>query len=135
MAPFTHDFARGKRIQKMDECGVDVQVLSLSVFGIEQFDSKIGIDLAHKTNDTLYQVAKRYPNWTMGCKVLAPRNPKAAVDILQRMVMELGFKEWNTHSNYGDTVLDDPAYHPILEKAEELGVPVSIHPTVPAFAQ
>ena len=113
MATFTHDFANG----------------------IEQFDSKIGIDLAHKTNDTLYEVAKRYPRRVMGYVAPVSCNPKAAVDVLQRMVMELGFKEWNTHSNYGDTVVDDPAYHPILEKAEELGVPVSIHPTVPAFAQ
>ncbi len=71
----------------------------------------------------------------MGYVALAPCNQKAAVDELQRAVMELGFKGWSIHSNYGDTMLDDPAYHPILEKAEELGVPVNIHPTVSAFAQ
>lgn len=124
-----------KRIQKVDECGVDVEVLSLSAPGIEQFDPKIEIELARKTNDTLYEVAKRYPRRIMGYAALAPCDPKAAVDELKRAVTELGFKGWNTHSNYGDSMLDDPAYHPILEKAEELGVPVYIHPTVAAFAQ
>jgi predicted TIM-barrel fold metal-dependent hydrolase len=69
----------------------------------------------------------------MGYAAVVPGNPRAAVDELQRAVTELGFKGWSIHSNYGDTMLDDPAYHPILEKAEELGVPVNIHPTVPAF--
>lgn len=41
-----------KRIEKVDECGVDVEVLSLSTPGIEQFDLKIEIELARKTNDT-----------------------------------------------------------------------------------
>jgi len=32
-------------------------------------------------------------------------------------------------------MLDDPAFHPILDKAEELGAPVYIHLMVLAFAQ
>ena len=64
----------------MDECGVDVGVLSFSASGIEQFDPKIEIELARKTNDTLYEVAKRYPNRIMGYAAFAPGNPKAAVD-------------------------------------------------------
>lgn len=42
---------------------------------------------------------------------------------------------WNTHSNYGDSYLDDPRYRPILARAETLGVPVYLHPTVPAIPQ
>jgi predicted TIM-barrel fold metal-dependent hydrolase len=61
-------------------------------------DFKIEIELARKTNNTLYEVAKRYPNRIMGYAALAPCNPKAAVDELQRALTELGFKGWNTHS-------------------------------------
>jgi predicted TIM-barrel fold metal-dependent hydrolase len=50
-------------------------------------------------------------------------------------VKDLGFKGWNTHSNFADSYLDDKKYLPILERAAELGVPVYIHPTVPAIPQ
>lgn len=124
-----------KRIQDMDRCGVGVQVLSLSAPGIEQFDPKTGTEIARKANDTLYEVTKRYPDRIMGYAALAVRNPASAVDELERAVTELGFRGWNTHSNYGDTMLDDPAYRPILQRAEKLGVPIYLHPTVPAGSQ
>jgi predicted TIM-barrel fold metal-dependent hydrolase len=121
-----------KRLQKMDECGIDVQALSLSAPGIEQFDPATGTALARKTNDLLFDVTRRYPGRFMGYAALAPKNPKAAVDELERAVTELGFKGWNTHSNYGETFLYDRSYWPILQRAEKLGVPVYIHPTVSA---
>ena len=40
-------------------------------------------------------------------------------------------KGWKTHSNLGDSYLDDKRYWPILAKAEELGVPIYLHPSAP----
>ena len=37
-------------------------------------------------------------------------------------------KGWKTHSNYGDSYLDEKRYWPILEKAAELGAPIYLHP-------
>jgi len=123
------------RIAKMDECCIDVQVISLSAPGIEQLDPEIGTALARKANDELFEVTKRFPGRIMGYAALAPNDPQAAVDELQRAITELGFKGWNTHSNYGATMLDDTKYVPILKKAEELGVPVYVHPTVSAIEE
>ena len=124
-----------KRIQEMDRCGVDVQILSLSAPGIEQFDTKIGTELARRANNELYEVTKRYPDRFMGYAAIAPNDPKVAVEELHRAVTELGFIGWNTHSNYGASMLDDPKYIPIIEKAEELDIPIYIHPTVSASDQ
>ncbi len=46
-----------------------------------------------------------------------------AVAELERSVRELGLKGWKTHSNFGDSFLDEKRYWPILAKAEELDVP------------
>ncbi|RJR43845.1 MAG: amidohydrolase [Desulfobacteraceae bacterium] len=124
-----------KRIQDMDKCGVDVQIMSLSAPGVEQFDPVSGTALARKANDALYEVTRRFPGRIMGYAAVAPKNPKAAVDELDRAVNELGFKGWNTHSNYGDIMLDDPVYRPILKKAEKLRIPIYLHPTVSAVQQ
>ncbi|MFZ0452064.1 MAG: amidohydrolase family protein [Desulfatiglandaceae bacterium] len=124
-----------ERLKRMDEWGIDVQLLSLSAPGLEQFDPKTGTDLAKSANDALFEVTKRYPDRIMGYAALAPRDPMQAADELTRAVEELGFKGWNTHSNYGETYLDDMEYRPILQKAEKLGVPIYIHPTVSAITQ
>lgn len=124
-----------ERIKKMDSYGVDVQVLSLSAPGLEQLDPEVGVALARSANDALSEAIKKFPDRFMGYAALAPKNTDRAADELERSVKELGFKGWNTHSNYGDSYLDDEKYWPILEKAEKLGVPIYIHPTVPAIPQ
>lgn len=119
----------------MDKCGIDVQMLSLSAPGLEQFDPSVAAALARKANDALFEVIKRFPGRFMGYAALGPKMVKEAVDELERCVNELGFKAWNTHSNYGDSYIDDKRYWPIMERCEKLGIPVYVHPTVPAIPQ
>jgi predicted TIM-barrel fold metal-dependent hydrolase len=124
-----------ERLKKMDRCGVDVQMLSLSAPGLEQLEPNTGAALAKSANDALFEVIRKYPDRFMGYAALAPKNPEAAADEMERCVKELGFKGWNTHSNYGDSYLDDKKYWPIIGLCERLGVPIYVHPTVPAIAQ
>ena len=123
------------RIKEMDAVGVDVQVLSLTAPGLEQFDAATATALSKKTNDLLAEAIQRHPDRFMGFAALAPQNPEEAAHELERAVKDLGFKGWNTHSNYAGTYLDDKEYLPILEKAEELDALIYLHPTVPAIPQ
>lgn len=123
------------RLAKMDACGVDVQVLSLSAPSIDQLDSEIAPALAREANNMLSEVIKKYPDRFMGYAVLAPKKPEEAADELERAVKELGFIGWNTHSNLGGSYLDEEQYFPILERAEKLNIPIYLHPTVPAIPQ
>jgi predicted TIM-barrel fold metal-dependent hydrolase len=112
-----------------------VQVLSLTSPGVEQFDPALGTVLARKCNDELAEIMHRHPDRFVGFAALAPNDPAAAADELERAVGELGFKGWKTHSNYGGTYLDEQKYWPILERAEQLDVPIYLHPSVPAIPQ
>ena len=60
--------------------------------------------------DDLAAVIRRYPDRYMGYAALAPKEAEKAADELERSVTELGFKGWNTHSNYGDSYVDDKRY-------------------------
>jgi predicted TIM-barrel fold metal-dependent hydrolase len=124
-----------QRLKSMDAAGIDVQVLSLTSPGVEQFDPAMGTALARKCNDELAEVIQSHPDRFAGFAALAPDDPKAAADELERAVEELGFKGWKTHSNYGGTYLDEQKYWPILERAERLDVPIYLHPTIPAMPQ
>lgn len=122
-----------QRLAQMDAAGIDVQVLSLTSPGIEQFEPAKGTALATRINDELASVIERHPDRYLGFAALAPHDPRAAAAELERAVKQLGFKGWKTHSNYGGTYLDDERYLPILEKAAELDVPIYLHPTTPAM--
>lgn len=123
------------RLAKMDACGIDVQILSVSAPSIDQLDPRVGTDLSRKANDALFRVIRKYPGRYKGYAVLAPKAPEEAADELERAVSELGFIGWNTHSNYAGAYLDEDRFVPILERAERLNVPVYLHPTVPAIPQ
>ena len=127
------DLGRG-RIEAMDAAGVDVAALSLTAPGVEFMEPGVGGKVAKDANDLLAAAIDAYPDRFLGFATLAPKDVETAVAELERAVKELGFKGWNTHSNFGDSYLDDRRYWPILAKAEELGVPIYLHPTVPRMA-
>ena len=123
------------RIQAMDSAGVDMAVLSLTAPGVESLEPSIGTKLAERCNDELAATIDRHPDRYLGWAALAPKRPDSAASELERCVRDLGFVGWNTHCNFGDSYLDEKRYWPILAKAEELDVPVYLHPTVPIIHQ
>jgi len=124
-----------KRFKIMDAAGVDIQVLTLTAPGVESLDPEMGETLAKSTNDTLAEIIQKHPDRFIGYAALAPKKPEAAVKELERAVKELGLKGWKTHSNYGDSYIDEKTYWPILAKAEALDVPIYLHPTAPMIPQ
>jgi uncharacterized protein len=123
------------RIAAMDAIGIDVAVLSHTAPTPEQLQPRIATAIARDANDKLAEAVDRHPDRYLGFATLGPREPEEAVKELERCVKELGFKGWNTHSNFGDSYLDDKRYWPILGKCEELGVPIYLHPTFPIIRQ
>jgi len=123
------------RLKDMDNAGIDMQVLSLTAPGIEQFDINTAAKLAKQSNDALADIIGRHPDRFAGFAALPAKDPDAAVKELERAVKDLGLIGWKTHSNYGDAYLDDKRFWPILAKAEELDVPVYLHPTAPMITQ
>jgi predicted TIM-barrel fold metal-dependent hydrolase len=118
----------------MDEAGIDMQVLSLNDPGCELFDEPDATALAKKTNDELAKVIKKYPNRFIGLAALAPQNPKAAAEELERAISDLGFRGTKIGSNVRGEYLDDPKYRGIFERAEKLEVPINIHPMIPSLS-
>jgi predicted TIM-barrel fold metal-dependent hydrolase len=121
------------RVSAMDEAGIDVQILSLSTPGCEQFEPMIAGSAAAESNDELASAVARNPTRFVGLAALGPdpSRPEQAAEELERAVTELRFRGLKINSHIRDTFLDDPAYRPILAKAEELRVPIYLHPMMP----
>ena len=122
-----------KRIKSMNECGIDVQILSHGAPSTQRMDAATGIPVAKAANDFLYEICQAYPNRLKGFAALPTADPVAAANELSRSVNELGFKGAMIHGLIGEEKLfiDDPRFWPIFEQAQSLDVPIYIHPANP----
>jgi len=120
------------RLRDMDEENIDMQILSLVSPGVQVFDASTGSALAKRINDTLSETVRQYPKRFAGFASLAPQDPGEAADELERAVKELGLKGACINSHTKGEYLDDRKYWIIFERAEELGVPIYIHPRSPS---
>src|ERR1700693_2436672 len=118
------------RLREMDESGIDLQVLSHSIPGLQGVDAATGVPLARRVNDRLYQTVSTHPDRFAGFAVLPTADPKAAADELERTVTKLGFKGAMVNGLTGGLFHDDERFWPIYERAQALDVPIYIHPAL-----
>jgi predicted TIM-barrel fold metal-dependent hydrolase len=120
------------RLREMDEAGIDLQVLSHSMPGLQMVDAATAVPLAQRANDRLAETVRAHPDRFAAFAALPTADPRAAADELERTVTKLGFKGAMINGLTGGTVFhDDRRFWPIYERAAALDVPIYIHPTLP----
>jgi uncharacterized protein len=122
------------RIADMDAAGIDMQVLSLSVPGLQQLEPATAVPLAREENDRLAEAVGRHPDRLAGFAALPTADPEAASREFERATGRLGFKGALIHGHTRGRFLDEGSFWPILECAEALQVPIYLHPTPPPRA-
>lgn len=135
LAPALRDLGAA-RLASMAEGDVDVQVVSVALAPGALSDAAI----ARASNDqlaaaiaiaiaaTAHQSSSRFRAWAF----LPMADPAAAAQELERAVRELGFVGALVDNRLDNgTFYDGAAYAVFWAKAQELGVPVYLHPTVP----
>lgn len=120
------------RIKKMDECGVDMQILSLSYPALEPFKKADAVEVARMMNDVTSEAVKRYPDRFAGFCCIPLQDPQAAVDELERAVTKLGLVGAMVNINTPDRWLSDPKFEVIFEKLNRLEVPFYLHTDGPS---
>ena len=120
------------RLPEMDEAGIDVQVLSLTVPGLQaDMDAPAAREDARLANDYLAQVVAEHPARFRGFAALPMQDPRAAVAELDRCVRELGFCGALVNDHLQGHYLDEPRYDEVWAALEELSVPLYLHPGAP----
>lgn len=129
------DLGKG-RLSSMDKAGIDMQVLSLSIPGVEPLPVEDGVMWSKRINDELAHIVKSHPGRFIGLAALPMQEPEAASAELERAV-KLGLKGANILSHVQGEYLDNEKFWVIFETAEKLDVPIYIHPRepVPQIAQ
>jgi predicted TIM-barrel fold metal-dependent hydrolase len=122
-----------RRIAAMDAAGVDIQVISHTAPALEHVLDGDGPALAREANDLLLDLIGRRPTRFAGFAALPVSDPGAAADELRRTV-GLGLVGALVNGAVDGRFLDDPSFDDLLTVAEDLGVPIYVHPGIPPAA-
>ncbi len=121
-----------ERLADMDQAGVDMQVLSVTIPGVQMFEPASASALAVATNDHLAAAISRHPRRFAGLACFAPHDPMRAAREMERAVNTLGLNGFIVNSHTSNLYLDDPQFAPILEAAQGLDRPIYLHPRAPS---
>jgi predicted TIM-barrel fold metal-dependent hydrolase len=120
-----------ERLRLMDEAGITMQVLSVSGPGAELLPPTESPAFAREYNDRLAAAIAKHPERFRGFAHLPMTNPAAAAEELTRTVREHHFLGAMINGTTQSLFLDDPQFAPLLARAEELAVPLYLHPGIP----
>ena len=117
-----------ERIAYMDAHGIDTQVISYASGIPATMEPEFSVPLCRDVNNEMAEKAAQYPGRFYLFAHLPLGDGDRAAKELERCVKELGFVGAMISGHYHDLPYDDEHYLPVFEKAQELDVPVYLHP-------
>jgi predicted TIM-barrel fold metal-dependent hydrolase len=118
------------KLADMDAAGIDMAALSINDPGPELFGAE-GPGVARMANDFVAGVVRRHPGRFFGLAVLPLQDMAEALVELDRCVVRLGMKGILLYSNLDGRFPDEPEFRPLFRRAEELDLPLLLHPAYP----
>ena len=122
-----------RKLRDMDANGIDMSVLSLNMPGPESLHPSVASTAARVCNDYLAGVVRAHPDRFVGLACLPWQDVEAALGEMERAIEELDLRGLMLYSRIGEDPVDAPRYDPLYQRAEELDVPVVLHPIVPSW--
>jgi predicted TIM-barrel fold metal-dependent hydrolase len=116
-----------KRLAAMDAQAVDMEVLSINPNWYSR-DRDLAAQVVKIQNEKLAELCASKPDRFAGFASLTLQAPDLAVQELETAVKKQGLKGAAIGGNVNGEAFSDPKFHPVWAKAEELDVPVFIHP-------
>jgi len=117
-----------KRLEEMQESKIGIQTLSLAQPGVFWAEPELALLLSQIFNDEVHEIIKKHPNNFIGIASVPLQDGDLAITELNRSIGKLGFKGVLIGTNVNGVDLDAPQFYPFFQRAEELGIPVFIHP-------
>jgi aminocarboxymuconate-semialdehyde decarboxylase len=116
-----------QRLKAMDAQAVDMEVLSINPFWYGR-DRDLAAQIVKIQNEKLAELCAAKPDRFAAFASLTLQAPDLAVQELETAVKKQGLKGAAVGGMVAGVEFSDPKFHPVWAKAEELGVPLFIHP-------
>lgn len=121
-----------QRIAAMDEQGVDIHALSLTMPMVYWAGRDFSRRLSESFNDCLAAAHESYPDRLVGLAILPMHEPDLAVKEVERASKLPGMRGFYMSTRILDRDLSHESFFPVYERIEALGLPIFLHPvTVP----
>jgi uncharacterized protein len=118
-----------KRREDAAREGIDKQLIFPTQITVATGNSGgLGRELARLYNDWVARLVKGQEDFFLPCAMASAGCPEAMADELRRVVKQYGFRASHLAPYCGSRNMDDPAYFPYYEAAEELSIPLMCHP-------
>lgn len=118
------------RLAKMDELGIDIEVLSTSL-PAQSFGDKADLHLAQMTNEFIADLCSKYPSRFKGFANVPLSNPSYATEELNRAINDLGLIGIATGTYISRIPLTSTEYLSFFAEVNRMKLPIHLHPSVP----
>ncbi|MGH7911444.1 MAG: amidohydrolase family protein [Candidatus Dormibacteraceae bacterium] len=122
--------ALDERLAMMREQAIDLQVVSLTSPNVYCFQAGDAIAAARLVNDEYAAIKERHPG-RLRCLASVPLGTGGEVEELERAITKLGLDGIVVGTNVHGRSLDDERFAPFWRRADELALPVLLHPMTP----
>lgn len=116
-----------KRLAAMDSQAIDMEILSINPFWYNR-ERDLAAQIVKVNNEKLAELCASKPDRFAAFASLTLQAPDLAVQELETAVKKQGLKGAAIGGTMNGEEFSDPKFHPVWAKAEELGVPLFIHP-------
>ncbi len=116
------------RLDLINERGIDVQVMSANQYWWYVADEHLARDIIRVQDKGIAEWVARHPDRFVALTSVALQHPKLAAEQLEYAVKKLNFRGASVAGHVGDETLTLAKFDPFWAKAEELNVPVFMHP-------
>jgi aminocarboxymuconate-semialdehyde decarboxylase len=121
-------FSVERRLRDMDAQGMDMHVISLQPMFTPSLPVDRAVEISRRINNAFAEVVAGNPKRFVALADLPMQSPEDAARELERAVKELGLRGTEICSQIAGQNLDEPKFAPVWAKAQELDVPIFIHP-------
>ena len=118
------------KLADMDKAGIQTTALSINDPGPERFGADAP-KVARLAHDFIGDVIKAHPSRFFGLATLPLYHMDESLRELDRCVDKLGFRGILLYSNLAGRFPDEDEFRPLFRRAEEIGVPILLHPAYP----
>ncbi len=118
-----------QRVSRMDDMGVDMQVISLNPILFRYYlDPANAAEAATAVNDEIATIVADHPTRFAGFGALPMQSPGLAIVELERVMATPGMVGVSVGTHVGGSNWDEPHLFPVLQAAEQAGAVVFVHP-------
>jgi predicted TIM-barrel fold metal-dependent hydrolase len=120
------------RFRVMDKYEGLVQVICTGAPALEDAaPPKDTVELSRIANDEMAELVRKYPDRFIAAVACLPMNDvDAALQEIDRAIMDLKFRGIQLHSDINGKPLDSPEFEPIYAKMTEYNLPILLHPEI-----